>query len=568
MELTRHIRHAVGRARAWSRAERMAGVACGLALLGLLAWAVRLWPEWRHNPDLSHGFFALPVLVLLWRRASEGAGEGRGLGVRAQGALVAFFGVLLAGASLFATVYAVAMGWSAVPTLFLLSVVVVAASGIAGTLAAGGAVRWIRPGWTAGVILAVILLSAPLPPAAYARLTLSLQEFVTGGVVETLRLFGIPAIRSGNVIHLGVSSVGVEEACSGMRSLVSCVLAGLVLSALMLRSPWRRATLVLAAAPLALITNFLRSLTLTLLAREGVDIGGAWHDGLGFAVLGVTTALLAWLATSLEARELGREAAAAPAAGPRAGGEREAAGERGAWLPGAGALTCLALAALWLGYVAARTERRAGAAGPVPDLARIVPANAPEGWTVETRGDLFYFVDALQTDHLFERSYQRRGPEGVTQVTVYVAWWAPGQASVSTVAAHTPESCWPGSGWVMDGAQSARLALPLPDGRSVGDAEQRVFHHGEFPQRVWFWHVVAGAPFRAFNPMSWRDQLNVFFERGVRRDEAQAFVRISTNREWAEIAGDPLVTEVLKGFSELGVPVRDGGSRETPATGF
>jgi hypothetical protein len=197
-------------------------------------------------------------------------------------------------------------------------------------------------------------------------------------------------------------------------------------------------------------------------------------------------------------------------------------------------------------------------AGPAPDLGRIVPERAPEGWTVQTRGDLFYFFDELQTDNLVERIYQRRGPEGVTQVTVYVAWWPAGRTSVSTVAAHTPESCWPGTGWVMDGSQSARLALPLPEGRMVAEAEQRVFHHGTFPQRVWFWHLVAGEPFRAFDPLSWRDQLRVFFERGVRRDEAQAFVRISTNREWDEIAGEPLVAEILERFSELGVPVIPG----------
>jgi hypothetical protein len=70
--------------------------------------------------------------------------------------------------------------------------------------------------------------------------------------------------------------------------------------------------------------------------------------------------------------------------------------------------------------------------------------------------------------------------------------------------------------------------------------------------------LVAGEPFRAFDPLSWRDQLRVFFERGVRRDEAQAFVRISTNREWDEIAGEPLVAEILERFSELGVPVIPG----------
>ena len=551
MEFSGNIRNWTRVARAWSWTERLAGAACALVALGLLVWAARLWPEWRTNPDLSHGFFALPVVFLLWRRAGENARGSPGLGRRVQLAVILIAGAGLAGTSLFATVYAVAMGWSAVPALFLLSAAGASAAVLAGVLAADREVRWIRAGWPALIVPAVLLLSAPLPPATYARLTTGLQEFITSGVVETLRLCGIPAMRAGNVIHLGPTSVGVEEACSGVRSLVSCVLAGLVLSALMLRSPVRRAVLVLAAGPLALLTNFFRSLTLTLLAREGVDIAGAWHDWLGFAVLAVTTGLLAWLATTLEAREaaLGTRA---PIDAAKAGPAVASGASRAL---GFGGVALLTVAGLWFGYVATRTEGGKPLAGPVPDLARIVPGRASEDWVVQTRDDLFHYFDALQTDHLLERVYQRRTPDGVTQVTVYVAWWPAGKTSVSTVAAHTPESCWPGTGWVMDAARSARISLPLPDGRVVGEAEQRVFHHGEFPQRVWFWHLVAGKPFRVFDPLSWRDQLKVFFERGVRRDEPQAFVRISTNREWSEIAGDPLVAEVLKGFAELGVPV-------------
>jgi hypothetical protein len=60
---------------------------------------------------------------------------------------------------------------------------------------------------------------------------------------------------------------------------------------------------------------------------------------------------------------------------------------------------------------------------------------------------------------------------------------------------------------------------------------------------------------RAFDPRSWREQLSVFFERGVRRDEAQAFVRLSSNVDWARLAGEPLMAEVIAGVAQLGVPV-------------
>ncbi len=86
-----------------------------------------------------------------------------------------------------------------------------------------------------------------------------------------------------------------------MRSLVSCVFAGLFFSGLLVRRPWSRVLLIGLAAPLALLMNFIRSLTLTLLANSGVNINGAWHDFTGYAVLGATAILLGALAPSSSA---------------------------------------------------------------------------------------------------------------------------------------------------------------------------------------------------------------------------------------------------------------------------
>ena len=545
-----HIQSWRARAGTASGAEAAAALACGLAGAGLLAWAARLWPEWRHNPDLSHGFLAAPAVVLLWIRAREDAAASRGLGPGPQLLLAGLAGAGLLAVTLLATVYAVALGWDAVPTLFLLSAAAAAGLALAASLAAGRAVRWIAPGWPALVMLLVVLLSAPLPPGTYARLTSGLQDAITTGVVGTLRLFGVPALRSGNIINLGAASVGVEEACSGVRSLVSCVLAGLVLSALLLRSPWRRLVLAGLAAPLALATNFARSLALTLLARNGVDIAGAWHDGLGYAVLGVTTALLAALAFALEE---------APSGGkPRTVEDGAPAGWRTACIL---ALACLLVTGSWFGYVAARTEQGAPKGGPAPVLTRLVPEEG-EGWTAATRTDLGRFAGILQTDHLLERTYSKIDDKGRrAQVTVYAAWWPAGAASVSTVAAHTPEACWPGAGWQQAPATDGRRDLPLADGRVAGEAEQRSFVFGEYPQHVWFWHLVAGEPMRPFEPTSWREQLRVFFQHGIRRDQTQAFVRVSSNLEWSELAGDPLLAEVISGFAELGVPVHAATGR-------
>jgi hypothetical protein len=123
------------------------------------------------------------------------------------------------------------------------------------------------------------------------------------------------------------------------------------------------------------------------------------------------------------------------------------------------------------------------------------------------------------------------------------------------VAAHTPEACWPGAGWTALPEHTARLALPLGAGATVAAAERRAFLNRDEPHTVWFWHLVGGRPLRPFEPRSWREQLRVFFEHGIAREEPQAFVRLSTNGAWEELAADPFVHGVVTGLAPFGLPV-------------
>ena len=173
--------------------------------------------------------------------------------------------------------------------------------------------------WTAGVAVGLWPLAAPIPSGMYTRLTLALQLWISTGVMDVLQVLGIAAHRQGNIIELATCRVGVEEACSGVRSLVSCVFVALFFSASIVRQPWARAVVIGVAGPLALAMNFIRALTLTLLANSGVTIAGFWHDATGYAVLLATAALLAGLALGLE----GRPAEAGPPLFPTAAADPE-----------------------------------------------------------------------------------------------------------------------------------------------------------------------------------------------------------------------------------------------------
>jgi len=520
-----------------------------VGLLGglLLALCWLLWPHWRTNADLSHGFFMPVIFLLLWREARAGTLRIGPMGLLTSPAAAGLmFAAILSFAA--AGLYALSLGWShdLVAFMFTFSLVLLLAGSL--LVFSSSSVRWVPCNWSAVVAIALWLLCAPLPPGTYTRLTLGLQLMVTENVLRTLHLLGIAAVRHGNILELASASVDIEEACSGVRSLISCIFAGLFFSASLVRRPGARALIIFLSVPLALAMNFVRSLTLTLVANSGVSIAGPWHDLTGFGVLAITVALLAGLALLLERRASVQPSAARDQPGPVASGGAEMIRQVAGGRLLAGTLV-LAWALGWFFYANTQPAPRRDA--PVPNLAGILPAGI-DGWHVETARDLYQFSDTLQTDHLVQRTYTRDTDQGPEQVTLYLAYWRPGQASVSLVASHTPDACWPGSGWetVPVGNSHARLTA---GGRLLPNSESRSFQSGGYPQNVWFWHLYDGRPITQPNPNSPVELLGVALRYGFHHDGDQLFVRVSSNRSWSEIAHEPLLDTFFSRLQPLGL---------------
>ena len=513
--------------------------------LGVLAtgYCFMLWPEWRQNPDLSHGFFAPLIFALLawesrrlgplrWLRPHPVA---RGLQVALAAGAVAIFA--------FAGLFAASVGWSHALVLFLLGVCLAALLLGGLTVLADERVRVLPFNWINLTAILLWVLVAPLPTGTYSRLTLGLQGSVTTGVMGVLQFFGVPARQHGNVIELAHTTVGIADACSGVRSLISCIYAGFFFAAWQVRRPLRRLALIVLAPLLALGMNFIRSLLLTLLANRGVDIGGTLHDATGFAILGLTAAILAGLALWLETNDEPHPQPPAPAAGPAAP----------AWALGsfwAGTLLVAALASFF--FANSRSSHDAPAA--VPALAEILPAAAP-GWEVRTPDDLYQFSGILETTHLLQRSYLRSdGAKDLTDVTVYIAYWPPGQTSVSRVASHTPDACWPGSGWLAQDGLSLHRTTPSVAGRRLAPAEYRLFKNERgYPQHVWFWHVFDGRVIDYQDPYSLPALLQIALKYGFGRQGSQYFIRISSNRPWSELEQEPLLRQILANLHPIGI---------------
>ena len=151
---------------------------------------------------------------------------------------------------------------------------------------------------------AVWLLSAPMLPVIENNLNLFLMRDVTSVVFFVFDQLGLPLEQHGNVLVLPTGSVGVAEACSGIRSLTGCLFAGSFLAAVFLRSRWKQAVLVGASLVFAFLANLLRSIFLTSWAYAyGADaIEGTVHDVTGYAVLGLTVVALLCLLPVLDPR--------------------------------------------------------------------------------------------------------------------------------------------------------------------------------------------------------------------------------------------------------------------------
>lgn len=516
------------------------------ALLGalLVIAVIYLWPEWRTNPDLSHGLFTPLLFLVLLREAHRG--RVRWIPSRAWSAALAL-AFLAGGLALLAlgSAFAVALDWTHPLARYLIGLALVAALAAALATAAAADRRWQPLNWPSVAAIVLWWLSLPLPPGTYARITLQLQLGVTEAVLTSLHWLGIPASRVGNIIELGHTSVGVEDACSGIRSLLSCVYAGVFLSATLVSRTRNRVLVLLLAPVLAVGMNFARSLLLTLLARNGTDISGTWHDVTGFGILALTAALLGAMGVGLGRRE--RSPDGSRLAGPTASAPALAGRDRLAWILAGG----YALALVWAITLLSLT-RPVRAAASAPDLAAMLPT-ATAGWDHVATDDLYAYTPILQTNHVVQRTYLREDVDGITQLTVYLAYWAPAQAPVSVVASHTPDLCWPGSGWEPDPAASDRRTLPLPSGRTLAPAEYRRFHHERLPQHVWFWHVYEHRVIASPDALSPLDLLRSVWRFGVRSRGEQLFVRVSSNQPWDVIRDEPLVQDLFDQLHPFGL---------------
>src|SRR5271165_3022852 len=133
-----------------------------------------------------------------------------------------------------------------------------------------------------------ILISIPWPRAREDFVVHGLTQAATVATVGSLNLLHISAMQHGNLIEAKTGLLGVDEACSGIRSLQATLMVSLFLGELY-RTNWqRRVLLVLSGVLIAFVCNVGRTFLLcSVAAKSGTEAISKWHDPAGFIILSI-----------------------------------------------------------------------------------------------------------------------------------------------------------------------------------------------------------------------------------------------------------------------------------------
>jgi exosortase len=274
--------------------------------------------------------------------------------------------------------------------------------------------------------IAFIAVAVPWPVKIESALIQTLTEWVSSLTVDGLNLCSVPAFRHGNLIEISTGMVGVEEACSGVRSFQATLMAALFLGQLWNFPLRSRAVLLGAGVVFAFFCNVGRALLLSIVAEKcGVPAIEKWHDPAGFTILGVCFAGLLALALWLRPKT-GRALAAAELHAPEN-------------LPGA----LVAALAVWVAFVAIGTEL----------WYRSAPAISSAWWRVEWPEKQPAFAEIPLTPAVREMKFDsgrqaRWREDDGTMWTMFYFRWLPGVATSRIVARwHNPDVCLAAAGF-------------------------------------------------------------------------------------------------------------------------
>lgn len=260
----------------WMRLASLAIALIGFSV-GFSTTFQTLWKMWMNNANYSHGFLIPPVAIwLVWRQRDvlkEAAPSGSWVG-----------------------------------SILLIPAVLLQLAGLRGDVAMvqGGAMILALMGLTWQLFgrrvfarfafpLAFLIFMIPTFPFLMNVASFQLKVLAARGAVETAQAIGVAVQREGVNLLLPSGVLAVENACSGLRSLVALMALGALFGYLSRGRLWRRLLLFALALPIAVFANVIRISALCVYAGlAGVEEAtGVFHDVGGYVLFALAFLMLA-----------------------------------------------------------------------------------------------------------------------------------------------------------------------------------------------------------------------------------------------------------------------------------
>jgi exosortase len=331
-----------------------------------------------------------------------------------------------------------------------------------------------------------ILIAVPWVTPIEGPIVQGLMRLVAAVATETLTLFGIPAQLEGSLIRVNNGVVGVNEACSGVRSLQTSLMIGLLFGELKRLTIARRLWLVAAALAIALVANFARAFFLVWIAATR-DLAAVerWHDVAGYAIVGAV--FLGTLAIAAALAKLEGRAPSRPRISPSAPLSRGRDSARPSnstldfRLP---PLPFLLFTFAFLLFIEFAVEGwyRWHERNFVPSTSWSVrwPENAPgfrELPIAENIRSTLRYDSGREASWRFTSTTSPNEPAKSGNCTVFSFRWQPGSASILRARAHRPDICLPNTGWRLTSDAGVR-------GYRANEEVALPFRHFRFVRRV------------------------------------------------------------------------------------
>lgn len=269
------------RRRCWDGQERRALIVAGLSLVLIYSFwptLAKLSNKWLNDPQYSHGLIVPAFSVLLlWLRRDQYPSK-------AALAPLAGLGLLLVGTA--GRVLGGVMYFEWLQAASLLPM-------IAGmVLAFGGwpVLRWSAPA------IGFLIFMIPMPYSIEISLGFPLQTIATIASTFTLQCLGQPAVAEGHTILIRDFKLGIVEACSGLRMLVTFVTFSTAVCLLVRKPISDKLLILLSAIPIALIVNVIRIVVtgVMFLHVSSETASMFFHDLAGWVMMPMALAFL-WL---------------------------------------------------------------------------------------------------------------------------------------------------------------------------------------------------------------------------------------------------------------------------------